>query len=208
MAEKFDQHAQDDPQVLLHLSQARIELGKITTAVDGLLDLKGRLTQQLGNNGLDPISKDNLEYQLGETLGLLGRSYKQYYINAKPSQKEPREHDLTKSLAYYSDAYERRLGDYLWHGINRVALLNHQERIAKKRSNAIATAAKETASKILEAIDNKKNQGPLQPWDMANRIEANLAIGDTPAAVQATEEYLDRIGKCIFPIPEVPISQG
>ena len=192
LAEKFDKYAQDDEQVLRQLAQARIELGEITTAVSGLFELRGRIEGALDEDGLSAARRDMLEYELGETMGLLGRAYKQYYVNAKPSQTEPRSHDLTSSLNYYGDAYHKRLGDYLWHGINYVALLTHQERIARNRRNAISDKAGDYAREILKVIDNKANQGPLQPWDMANQIEANLATGDTPAAILATRAYLDR----------------
>ena len=193
VAEKFKEHAQDDPQVLLELAQARIELNQITPAVEGLLDLKEQLVERLADSALGPNAeeKKRLEDELGKTMGLLGRSYKQYYINAKPSRKVPREHDLKKALQYYRYAYDKGIGDFRWHGINCVALLNHRERVAKKRPNVISREAKGIAQEILEAI-NKKPSEQYRLWDFANRIEANLAIGNTTGAIEATEEYLDK----------------
>ncbi len=39
-------------------------------------------------------------------------------------------------------------------------------------------------------------------------IQTGLLMGVHHLVLHFTPDYLDRIGKCIFPIPEVPISQG
>lgn len=192
MAETFERFAQDDQQVLLHLAQARIELGEITKAVGGLLKLKARIDRDLAEEGLGRLRRESLEYLLGEAIGLLGRCYKQYYVNAKPSSVEPRAKDLETSLAYYGDAYTRGLGDYCWHGINSVALLTHEKRVAEDKFNALSDEAKGRAREILDHIDDKQTAGKtLQPWDLANQIEANLAIGNTGESIKSTETYLD-----------------
>jgi hypothetical protein len=196
MAEKFDQYAQDDPGVLCALAQARIELGHITRAIEGLLKLASSLEDQLAGSGQDPIRKKTLEREMGEALGMLGRAYKQYYVNAQPSRDEPRDYDLTKSLEYYGKAYNAGLGDYLWHGINYVALLAHRERTTSGRR--YSTDAGAIARTILKVIDDMANDGPLRPWDFANCIEAHLAIGETPEAVAATEKYLECQGTSAF----------
>ena len=191
VAEKFDEYAQNDTRVLLHLAQARIEMDEITKAVGVLLALKKRIDKKLTEADLDPEATEEAEYDLGEIMGLLGRCYKQYYVDAVPSDFEPRDNDLKKSLAYYGDAYERRLGDYHWHGVNLVALLNHKERIVTGRSNAISAEAKETAERILQAVERKKRRGGLWFWDYANVIQSSLALGDTPTAIEATKDFLE-----------------
>ncbi len=192
IAGTFEKHAQDDEQVLRQLAQARIELGEITAAIGGLLEFKTRLERRLEGQNLSPVKRKELEDELGETMGLLGRSYKQLYLDAKPSKAEPRSYDLARSLGYYGDAFKAGLGDYLWHGVNYVALLTHKERIAKNNSSLISKEAAKRAQEILAIIDDKERKGPLQPWDMANRIEANLAIGNLAVAVTAARIYLEK----------------
>ena len=190
LAAQLDAYAQDDPHVLLHLAQARIELGEITKAVEALLRLEAYIEDALRGEGLSSDQRNALEQEWSETLGLLGRAYKQYYINAQPAAAEPRTHDVQKSLAYYRRARQSRRGDTTWHAINEAALLTHQTRIAQNKRNATSPEAMERAEEILDALHHKK--GPLDVWELASRIEACLAIGDTAEAVRATQAYLDR----------------
>ena len=199
-AAAFDRHAMDDVQVLRQLAQARIELGEITTAVGGLQKLKKRIEGELEEEGLSAPEKKRLRDELGETMGLLGRCYKQYYVNARPSRVEPRQEDLTRSLEYYGGAFDELLGDYLWHGINYVALLTHKERVAKDKHNAISKEAGKRAEEILLAIADKEATGTLYYWDLANRIEANLALGRTKEAIAATQACLDSPGTDAFAV--------
>ena len=162
VAAKLSQCAVDDVQVQRQLAQARIELGQITEAVEGLLHLKQKIETDLDDKDLSVPNRETLKSELGETLGLLGRAYKQYYVNARPSAVEPRLHDADASPGYYTDAYARGLGDFLWQaGINSVVLLTHRDRIAKGDRNAISDAAAERASGILDVIDAKAE---LMSW--------------------------------------------
>ncbi len=189
MAEKFEEYSRDDPQVCIYLAQARIELGEITGAIDGLLELKEQVESDLTEETLNPIQRGRLQKELGEIVGLLGRAYKQHYLNAKPSKTEPRLHDLNKALEFYGRGYRENLGDYIWQGMNYAALLTQRERVqqGKQRSKDAEVIAQE----ILDHIENLENDGPVQPWDLANKIESNLVLGKTPAAIEATKAYLD-----------------
>ena len=196
-AELFEEFAQDDHVVIRQLAQARIELGDITQAVEILLKSKESISNHL-DAADDPGERDHLEHELGEAMGLLGRAYKQYYIDARPTTTEPRSSDLKKAMEYYRDAYEKRLGDYKWHGMNYVALLTKRERVETGKRNKISAKAEKHARRILLAIDNLEE--PLNAWDLANRIEANLAIGETVQARDATMAYLDCAGLDAFSV--------
>ncbi len=191
VASKLEDLAHEDPQVLRQLAQSRIELGQITKAIGGLLELKDKIDAELEDEDLDPNDEEFYEDELSETIGLLGRAYKQIYINANPSQIEPRTHDLEKSLEYHREAYNRRIGDYLWHGVNIVALLTRKKRVATGRSNAYSKEAQEIAESVLKGVKNLELKGPLQPWSIVNRIECNLALGKMKEAREATEAYLE-----------------
>jgi GTPase SAR1 family protein len=200
LGEKFQAGEQNDPRVRCELAQAQIETGEITRAIEDLTILKKELETEMGVNGLMPSERKNIEENLGETLGLIGRAYKQLYVNAKPRATEPRLEDLDRSLEHYSKAYNDGLGDYLWHGINYVALLTHAERVKRGVPSVYSKEAERHASAILSTIEDKERQGPLWPWDVANRTEAFLALGKNQEAVDACKAYLSTNGLDAFQV--------
>jgi hypothetical protein len=186
---------QNDPEVVWHLSQALIEQKMITDAIRELQELKSDLTKKAVNISIAAEEKAKVLSKLGETIALLGRAYKQLYIDARPAVWEQRKYDLNKALSYYENAYQDRIGDYIWHGVNNLALLTHSERIRNKnRGRAIySPAAQAIAGDVLAQIA-KKFADPRyipQAWDYANQMEANLALGKTPEALQALALYLE-----------------
>jgi hypothetical protein len=180
---------QDDPEVERHLLQATIESGNATAAIGRLRPLSTRIEQMLENDDLDEGERDRLRSELGEIIGLLGRSYKQLYIDAKPTKEEPRTHDLDEAVAAYGRAFLHKFGDYQWHGINFVALRTHAERVATGDMSAVPEKA--NARRILDEILRRESVGALRSWDLATRAEALLAQGENRAAIAAIAAYLD-----------------
>ena len=191
VAQKFKAGGQNDPEVRCQLAQAQIETGEITAAIEDLLALKQELDEEKAKAGHDPTEIAEIEYNLGEAIGLIGRAYKQLYVNAGPRTIEPRSEDLARSLQHYNMAYRERLGEHLWHGINYVALLTHAERVAKNASSIYSKKAAKHADSILRAIEDKERNEPLAPWDAAIRAEAFLALGKNSEAIDACKAYLN-----------------
>jgi S1-C subfamily serine protease len=200
VAEKFKSGGQNDPDVRCQLAQALIETGEITAAIEDLFALKHELEEEKTKAGHDPLEIEKIEYNLGEAIGLIGRAYKQLYVNAGPRAIEPRTEDLDRSLQHYGRAYRERLGNYLWHGINYVALLTHAERVQKNVSNIYSKETEKHAESILRAIEDKERNKSLAPWDAAVRAEAFLAIGKNPEAVDACKAYLNTKGLDAFQV--------
>lgn len=200
VADKFKAGGQNNPKVRCQLSQARIEIGKITGAIEDLTILKQELEEEKARADHEPIEIEEIENNLGETLGLIGRAYKQLYVNAEPRAIEPRTEDLDRSLQHYGRAYRERWGDYHWHGINYVALLTHAERVKKDASNVYSKEAEKHAKAILRTISDKGRNGPLWPWDTANRTEALLTLGKNREAVDACKDYLNTEGLDAFQV--------
>ena len=196
---KFEEHAQDDPQVLIYLAQGRIELGEMTDAIRMLLMLKDELEERQVTAPDDATIK-TINWELGEVTGLLGRAYKQLYVNAGPSGIEPRSYDLEKSLEYYRWGYENQLGDYLWHGVNVIALMTHMRRVEKNRHNAVSPTAVPIANAIGETLEVRRQSGPLGPWDLAKIVEVHLAQGQNDLAIEATQRYLAHPGSHVFEV--------
>ena len=201
VADTFYKTGQTDPKVKRQLAQACIEQKNITKAIYELNDLKKKIEGKLHGRGLSPEQKAALKEELGETLGLLGRSYKQLYIDANPLSVEPRNYDLDKSLEYYHKGYKEQLGDFLWHGVNYVALLTHRERIKSNNDSLYLPEAQEIAKKILEHLEIRKANAPLPSWDIAKIAEAHLALGSEPKeAIKAVNEYLSSNDLNLFQI--------
>jgi hypothetical protein len=192
VATELERGGQKDREVQRQLAQARIEQGATTAAIDRLLDLRDALERELaGREGSSTLDAEPLKFELGEVLGLLGRAYKQLYVDARPTAAEPRQHDFDCAREFYRRAFTERLGDYLWHGVNYIALLTHAERIRQGDPVAYSHEAIKHAEMIASAIEVKERSSLLQPWDLANRVECMLAIGDNRRAIEAAKTYLD-----------------
>lgn len=189
VADRLQASGQREPELLRQLGQARIEQGAVTRAIEGLLELEKELRARRDAGGASPIELEKVEFELGETLGLLGRAYKQLYVDAAPTAAEPRTPDLEQSIRYYRTAFDARWGDYLWHGVNCMALVAHAERVGRGQPNAAVPEAEAQAKAILQGLDDLP--GPPAPWDLANRAESLLALGRYPEAIEAVREYLD-----------------
>ncbi len=191
VAARLEGLGQTDVEVQRQLAQARIEQGPATSAIDGLIELRATIDEELADEELVPPEAERLKWEKGEVLGLLGRSYKQLYVDAEPTRAEPRRPDLDRALEFYGGAYKDGLGDYMWHGVNYIALLSHGRRIEKGKPAAYSKKAMAHAEKILAAIDAKERRGQLQVWDLPNRAECFLARGENDKAVEALKGYLD-----------------
>ena len=183
-------YGQDEPTTRAQLALAMIEKGEVTAAIEVLLQLAEKAEGALAGTGSDPEGKERLEEELGEALGLLGRAYKQLYIDARPRAGELREADFEKACGYYHRAYRERLGDFRWHGVNYVALLTHAERVREGNPRAYADPAREVAESLLERLLERES-GIREPWDWANIVECNLALGRSREAIEACRAYLE-----------------
>jgi hypothetical protein len=121
-------------------------------------------------------------------MGLIGRVYKQLYVNAdKPGN--PRFSVLLKqSLQHYQSVYALSPEDSLWHGINLVALLRRAEK-DKLQLNGFPDAAK-VAKEILSLIEEKDSNGKADTWDFATAMEACTALNKPAEALAWTNRYV------------------
>jgi Trypsin-like peptidase domain/MAP3K TRAFs-binding domain len=110
-----------------------------------------------------------------EAEGLLGRIYKQLYVNTNDPHSPRQQENLRRAIAYYYDVYRRDPKEFLWQGINTVALLRraHWDKVAVGYSIDDRQLAKE----ILDAIANKPDAHGVFYWDRATAVEASVALG-------------------------------
>jgi tetratricopeptide (TPR) repeat protein len=172
-ADTLMQSGQNAPSVRKLYAQALIDNGAITAAITFL----ERMAQECRD--------DRVEHP--EALGLLGRAYKQMYINENSSTPEESKQLLQTAIGYYYDVY-RADRDALWHGINAVAL------IARAESDHVPIDGFpppcRIAAGIVATIDDLNRYGCLARWDLATAAEACVALGQWDEAVKWLDRYL------------------
>ncbi|SEN38962.1 Trypsin-like peptidase domain-containing protein [Nitrosospira multiformis] len=153
------------PVIRRQWAQALLDQNRITQALRALEDLSAK-------HGNDPVEGP-------EIRGLIGRAYKQQYIN----QHHPE--DLRSAISAYSLDWQNRTGDYRWQGINIAALAARAQRDNIQLAYDLDPA--KIAGEIFADIDD---QGVGGIWDYATAMEACVARGNKDAALVCISKYL------------------
>jgi hypothetical protein len=113
-------------------------------------------------------------WERAEANGLLGRIYKQLFINANAPHIPRQQANIRKAIGYYDDVYRSNPQAHPWHGINTAALL------ARARRDGVsiggATDERQLANQILVAMLEKPDSEGVNPWDRATAAEAYIAM--------------------------------
>jgi len=155
-------------------AQALIELKDFKRAEDVLLPLVGETSK----------AKDKERF---EARGLLGRSYKQRYVDSgKPGDGR----FLTQAIEAYWSVF-REDQENVWHGINAASCI-----LRANRDGIEAPPAKEAhaiAHRVLDILDRRQaesREGSLDVWDLATRVEALVDLEDFEHASTWLDKYL------------------
>jgi subtilisin family serine protease len=155
-------------------AQALIELKDFKRAEDVLLPLVEETTK----------AKDKERF---EARGLLGRSYKQRYVDSgKPGDGR----FLTQAIEAYWSVF-REDQENVWHGINAASCI-----LRANRDGIEAPPAKEAhaiAHRVLDILDRRQaesKEGSLDVWDLATRVEALVDLEDFEQASTWLDKYL------------------
>lgn len=171
-------------QVRRQFAQALIDDGKLDEAESVLNAIVG-----------DPAS---IAKEVMEARGLLGRVYKQRYVNNSHAPAEENAKNLWRALEFYHEPYRVNPKEHLWHGINVVALS------ARARRDGLSTEALPDelalAREILTTIEEKEAEStvPLFAYDEATRMEAYVALGEYDNAEASALRYIDSIDADAF----------
>ena len=124
-----------------------------------------------------------------EARGLVGRIYKQVYVNNNDPVSPANRSNLEHALEQYLKVYQDNPSKSWWHGINAVALLARAKRDGFPAGHiASEDLAKEILAAIEEEADNSDD--PLSTWDLATKVEAYVALGDTENAAATARTYV------------------
>lgn len=133
-----------------------------------------------------------------EAQGLVGRLYKQMYINAR-APGVPRNRDwLARAAAAYFGPYREAPLEHTWHGINVVAVAQRSLRDNVPLAVPGIPLPLALAQTILQQIEAKDATLDAKQWDFGTAAEACLALGEPEAALRWAGRYADDAGSDTF----------
>jgi hypothetical protein len=160
-------------------AQSLIDQGNYTAA----LAVLSQLVAETGNAGKNAKAvKEHMEAQ-----GLVGRVYKQLYVNA--GNNNIRKADfIRRAVGAYGAAYNASPETALWHGINVVAL------VQRAKLDGIEDPAwpndRGLAQSILTLIQQRYDDREATIWQFATACEACVALQKTEEAMHWLSGYL------------------
>ena len=174
VADQLIQSGSRDFQVLRQYGQSQLDLNNVTAA---LAVLKEQLAATAGH------WRENFEIR-----GLIGRAYKQLYVNGAGVRTSRQSEYLEDAIRAYFGVYQED-PQQLWHGINSVALLLRAERDGVIL-RGVYPDPQQIARNILELIERKGVQKRCRVWDEAAAIEACVALDRQEDALRWLARYL------------------
>jgi hypothetical protein len=127
-----------------------------------------------------------------EARGLLGRTYKQRYVNARrlagraaSAASARNAAALQEAIRWYYEPYRQNPVDNYWHGINAVACSARARRDGV--SDDVVADPRAIATEVLTEINKKKELGA---WQLATALEACVAVDDEDGAIGRAVKYV------------------
>jgi uncharacterized protein with NAD-binding domain and iron-sulfur cluster len=177
VADALEGRRHASPQLRLYQAQALIERGQYNRAL--------ALLEPLVAKGASTPAE-----LADEANGLLGRVYKQRYIDAPRPRSAKVQAALAESVAAYRRGYERLPAVNTWHGVNLLALLHLGNRDGVPLGKAAAAPElAQLAAAILRATQDRPLH-EIEAWDYANVAEAYVAMEQLPHALKALRHYV------------------
>lgn len=140
-----------------------------------------------------------------EARGLMGRIYKQLYVNNNDRRSRRNRENLERALGEYLHVYRLGPEEHLWHGINVVALVERARRDGLSTAGLPDSAA--LSRDILAVLAERERQSTraqstegVPPWDIATELEAQVALGHHHEAADAALRYIDAPGADAFEV--------
>ncbi|HEY7724492.1 MAG TPA: serine protease [Anaeromyxobacteraceae bacterium] len=188
LAETFRRAGMEEPKIRRLQAQALIDQGRVDAAVDTLQLLAAATATA------NPVEH-------AEAVGLLGRVYKQLYVNAANADPSAArspvvQRYLRRSLREYQSVY-RADPTHLWHGINAVAVACRGE--ADGVSFEEPFDPRKAAREILRGLEARRRAREVIPaWDLATALECCVALGAGPGARRWLAAYVAHVDADAF----------
>lgn len=172
-------------------AQALLDIGKVDTIRAAIDELKQLV-----------VDTQNDPEENAEARGLLGRAFKQKYVNSLGPNVDPADLAglLSQAATWYASAYDTNPNEYLWHGINVVACSSRARRDGLSLAGFPASAQNEkaTAQTILGRIELLDAAGKAQNWDYATACEACVGLDRPDEALRWAKIYVNHPGTGAF----------
>jgi hypothetical protein len=171
VADALIESGQRAPRIRRRQAQAFIEQGNLSAALALLESLAGETREEPLENA--------------ETRALIGRVYKERYLETATQGSDRSRRNLERALAFYYEVYRAGPSVYTSYGIDVVALLCRAD-----RDGIVVEGfpdARQMAQEILRMVES--NPGP-SARDCATAAEACLALGSAAAAVEWMGRYV------------------
>jgi hypothetical protein len=127
-----------------------------------------------------------------EARGLIGRIYKQLYVNNNDPTSSANRKNLERALNEYLLVYRLNPKKNWWHGINTVALAARAIRDGFPKAGL--PDYQELANELLRKIVNKETESPdseLPCWDVATKLEVFIALNRVKDAAMLAQDYVE-----------------
>ena len=124
-----------------------------------------------------------------EAHGLMGRAYKQIYMDAKNSTAPKNQEALYNAITYYFNVYVADKKRYLWHGINAVSLIKRAQR--DKLDVSFYPDPSKIAKDVIQEIHSRGGRETIKMWDLATMTEAMVALNDWENAIDWLKFYVE-----------------
>src|SRR5262245_32479539 len=154
-------------------AQYLINTGKATAAVDLLTPLKERLLKG------DP--------EFAETMGLIGRAYKQIFFDAFDKSQPSTLEALARSIAAYRVPFEDAPNENSWHGVNLLAVLTRARRLGVRVAPDLNP--KQIAKTVVAALKQTPQEKRDVAWYLPTLAEASLGLDDWDAVESNVHAY-------------------
>lgn len=180
VADALIQTGRDTFTIQRQYAQSLIDQGNYTAALAVLNQLIAETGKADNKNA--KAAKENME-----SRGLLGRVYKQLYVNADNNSVRKADF-IRRAIDAYEAVYNAAPGTALWHGINVVAL------VQRAKSDGIEDPAwpndQELAQSILTLIQQRYDDREATIWQFATACEACVALQKPKEAMHWLSGYL------------------
>jgi hypothetical protein len=152
-------------------SQYLIDTGKATAAIDLLRPLAQRLPKA--------------HPEFAEATGLLGRAYKQIFLDAGDKTSEGAREALKQAIAAYRRPFAENPAN-TWHGVNLVALLTRARRLGLRVAPDLQP--KEVAKQVVASLEATP-AAQRDEWFLSTLSEASLGLDDWEAVERNVRAY-------------------
>lgn len=183
---------QTAPTVRRLYAQSQLDQGNISSAVRVLEELRLEC---------EPRESSEMVEEYAEAVGLLGRAYKQQYVDAGHPEIARNRACLERAIEHYASVFETD-ENRVWHGVNTFALLVRAKQDAVQVGDRRDSRARELASRLASTLDDRQAVLELDMWSAATGVELHYGmamIAETKAEraehLATAEKFLSRYAK-------------